>query len=94
MGKLSIIAPKDGDPRTPPEKIGEIDADGFDHDGHGHASLGPRAHRELIALLGNGYGDRQFHVVSGEKMLVNCSIVSQSAGCTLDFIRVEPAPQE
>lgn len=43
------------------------------------------AHR-LIALLGQGYGDRFFILVDGQITFVGCRIVKMGADCTIDFM--------
>ena len=81
MEKISIIGTKHGGPGQP-EKLGEIEADRFERTSS-RAYLGSGAHRQHIAFFGPGYGDRIFHVVYGDEMLVNCCIVQQGGAANL-----------
>jgi hypothetical protein len=89
--KLKVIATRDGRPGKP-EEVGEIDGEGFSWSGT-TAHLSNESARQLLALLGQGYGDREFHLVAGDTMLEGCLVARMSGTCELTFSRAVPAPR-
>jgi len=45
------------------------------------------AGHRIAAILGNGYGEKAFHLDDGEMRYEACRIVRMGRDCTLDFMR-------
>jgi len=75
MEKLSVIAPRNGKA----EKIGEVDGEEFVPIGT-TIHLGERGSQEIAELLGDGYGAKNFHLIAGDQMFLNCRVLERAHG--------------
>jgi len=88
--RVKIIAPPKSNPRAKPEVIGEIEGDDIVHgDGVGTVS-GSSIHR-LIKVLGDGYGNRGFHMEIGDVLLTDCRVERVAADLIFRYMGSQPA---
>jgi hypothetical protein len=89
MKKFKVICIANG---VDSEIEAEIDVESLQHSARDRMVFDQGVGRQLIGLLGSGYGDRHFTLVDGDMAFTECRVLKMGADCTISYMRVGPCP--